>query len=212
MLPSILRGRPRRNHGPPPVPPIPNNGSEIVWTPGQDTTAYESAVVELLNNERPESTRRALDPKIDQYYSYCDQAYPDDRYKYILNEKYVFRFMFYQVMRSQRKRGGRRSTRPPAGYFDYADYQSVMDKYSNWTTSPNVTTPPVHSRALILPHRFCFKNIKYRSDRCFSFRDSSLGCFGSGTSMVFNCSISFCTASSPFFPNISNPFFSGYWL
>ena len=113
MLPSIPRGRPRRNHGPPPVPPIPNNGSDIVWTPGQDTTAYESAVVELLNNERPESTRRALDPKIDQYYSYCDQAYPDDRYKYILNEKYVFRFMFYQVMRSQRKRGGRHSTRPP---------------------------------------------------------------------------------------------------
>ena len=139
MIPRAPRGRPRRNQGPPTEPPIPDNGENIVWAPNDNST-YQTAVVELLAHDRPESTKKAYDPKIDEYYSFCELAYPNDRFACALNEKTVFKFMFYQVMRGKKKRGGRRH-RQAARVFDIELYNTIMAKYDHWIQSPNITPP-----------------------------------------------------------------------
>ena len=97
------------------------------WNPPQDDSHLYAAVQDYSWQAMPPNTRLAYASKEKQYHAYCDACYPHDSFRYILNESYVFKFLFYQAMRSRKKRGGRKSR--SGVVFDHDDYKAVMAKH-----------------------------------------------------------------------------------
>lgn len=103
------------------------------WVPTSirhDTSVFEQAVLRQISDSRPTSTRYARDPKIAEFYAYCQTVFCNDRYMNNIDSVKVYKFMFYQAMREPRQRGGGKNR--PCMKFDHADYLSVTGKYSEW--------------------------------------------------------------------------------
>ena len=119
--------------------PIEDVANTTFSPPPPDNTHLELAAIELQSNARPPNTRLAYDKRVQEYYAYCDHCYPHDQFRYTLKYEYVYPFFFYQVMRGQRKRGGRKTS---AGVvFDADDYDAVMLDNADWYRS-KVGLPP----------------------------------------------------------------------
>ena len=120
----------------------PTTSPIMEWVPTSitdDTSAYEQAVLHQISSSRPTSTRKAHDPKIEEFYEYCRSVYPLDPFCNNLDDKKVYKFMFYQSMREPRQRGGGKN-RPRIG-FDRADYDSILEKYRFDSTEPPPEPP-----------------------------------------------------------------------
>jgi Centromere DNA-binding protein complex CBF3 subunit, domain 2 len=91
-------------------------------------------VLQLREDCRPANTARTQDPKVLEYFGFCDVHYSHDPYKYVLESNKVYRFMWYQSFREQRKRGGtkgERAARASGHYFDSAEYDTIMAGFMN---------------------------------------------------------------------------------
>ena len=94
------------------LPPAP-----VVASPGQMDVqpSLEQAVQRVRNVYRPESSKSIYEGKTTEYFEYCDFAYPNDPYAKILDAGKMYKFMFYQTFREQKKRGGARGTGGTSG-------------------------------------------------------------------------------------------------
>ena len=94
----------------------------------------EQTVLELREEYRPENSANQQDPKILEFFHFCDLVYAHDPYKYTLSCEKVYRFMFYQCFREQKSKGGTkamRAARAQGHYFDHAAYQQVMQGFDS---------------------------------------------------------------------------------
>ena len=55
----------------------------------------------------PANTQKAMDPKVKEYFCYCDLVYPSDPFKYTLEYMKVYKFMCYQAIWEQKPQGGK---------------------------------------------------------------------------------------------------------
>ena len=51
---------------------------------------------------------KAHQPKVAEYFEFCDEIYSKEHYKYHLTFEKVYRFMYYQAFRPLKPRGGKR--------------------------------------------------------------------------------------------------------
>jgi hypothetical protein len=70
----------------------------------------EQAVLAMQREYTPDSSNDIYDNKTKEYFQYCNCCYPFDHYNKVLDANKLYRFMFYQAFRSQKKRGGTRVT------------------------------------------------------------------------------------------------------
>ena len=124
------------NPYPPPPPPPPRYVPQEV---SHGTAHLERAVQQFMADERPENTKKAIDTKIKEFFRYCEEIYTYDPHRYHLEPIKVYRFMFYQAMRSHRPRGGK--NRVPV-VFDKQEFNAVMDHYSKWMSENSGLPPP----------------------------------------------------------------------
>lgn len=94
----------------------------------------EQTVLHLREELRPVNTAKAQDPKVLEYFQFCDIHYGHDPYKYVLECNKVYRFIWYQCFREQRKKGGtkaERLARSEGNYFHNEEYEAVMAEFRN---------------------------------------------------------------------------------
>lgn len=92
----------------------------------------------MMDQIRKKGTKSTLQNKITEYREYCEAVYKDDLYKHVLNQSKVYRYMFYQISREQKPRGGSKKKKKK---FDHADYKKVMKQYDADPDAPNVVIP-----------------------------------------------------------------------
>jgi Centromere DNA-binding protein complex CBF3 subunit, domain 2/Transcriptional activator of glycolytic enzymes len=83
----------------------------------------------ILTDARPTNTRKALDPKQQEFEQFCDYIGGNDIYRYNLNFDKVYKFLYYQTFREKKKAGGDRAARKRGEYFNIEDYRSVVNYY-----------------------------------------------------------------------------------
>ena len=98
----------------------------------------ERSLCALNESLRPTNTSKAHEPKIEEFFEFCDSVYSEHPYKYILSYEKVFRFMFYHAFRNLKKRGGRRVG---VARFDYTGYREVMSNFTGDPRSPGDNGP-----------------------------------------------------------------------
>ena len=101
----------------------------------------EQAVLAMQHEYTPDSSNDIYDNKTKEYFQYCNCCYPLDYYNKVLDANKLYRFMFYQAFRSQKKRGGKRVTQNSIR-FDLADYNEMTQKYQTWMTGNSNAEPP----------------------------------------------------------------------
>ena len=72
------------------------------------TVQMQQAVVELNESFRPSNTSKAHQPKVAEFFEFCDEIFSREHYKYHLTFDKVYRFMYYQAFRPLKPRGGKR--------------------------------------------------------------------------------------------------------
>jgi hypothetical protein len=102
----------------------------------------EQTVLRITYEYRPDSTTTVYDSKSNKYFQYCTSFYPNDPYAKVLSQYKVYRFMFYQSFRNQKKRGGKSEDRATGTKFSRADYDEVMGRYENFFSSDNNRAAP----------------------------------------------------------------------
>jgi hypothetical protein len=107
-----------------PGPVLPNPNTTNV------TVQLRENVWRLLEGDEPENTRKAMEPKMKEFFYYCATIYPHDPHSSILTKEKIYNFMFYLAFREAKKKGGRRPSRrtseeeePP---FDVDNYRLVL--------------------------------------------------------------------------------------
>ena len=78
---------------------------------------------------RPTNTAKAVDPKIEEYFQFCEAVYPSDPYKYTLCYEKVYRFMWYTCFREKKTRAYTKHQRMEGIQFDVAGYNKIMSKF-----------------------------------------------------------------------------------
>jgi hypothetical protein len=104
------------------------------------TSRMEQSVLDVREKFRPEQTADVYDNKTQEYLQFALHVYPLDPYRNSLNAEKIYRFMFYQTFRGQKKRGGKR--RISDVFFDSHDYDSVMDNFDTWWRGGRVGEAP----------------------------------------------------------------------
>ena len=125
---------PPRNPGPSPhmaacMPPVFLSPAPSV--PNGEALSVQELVIREINlaNRKP-NTMKAYDPKVLEYYSFCDHVYMHDHVsiRYTVDDKKMFSFLFYHAMRNKYSVGGKNRTRC-ANRFDPADYDTVWQQF-----------------------------------------------------------------------------------
>ena len=93
-----------------------------------DNEIFTRVVNEQTEDERPENTRAAYDPKVTEFHEFCDKLFPSlsAASRYLVTPDKVYNFLFYQCYRTKRK-----TRKTSSNFFDYNDYQDVLAKYRN---------------------------------------------------------------------------------
>ena len=104
--------------------------------PPQLTTHLQQAVLRGLEENRGAGSGVAYDSARQEYREFCASVYPDDEFKFLVNDEKAFYFMFYTAMREQKPRGGNRKRKTPGAadtaLFNRADYDAVLLRYHVW--------------------------------------------------------------------------------
>ena len=124
------------------------------------------AIVQLRANGKPTNTVKAFQPKMEEYEQFCEQCYPDDNFKYCLDESKLYRFMYYQAFREKKKAGGNKEALASGSRFDVEEYRQIMNSYADAgriatgggsAVFPQPTNPI--SRATFDQYKACMKMI-----------------------------------------------------
>jgi Centromere DNA-binding protein complex CBF3 subunit, domain 2 len=109
-------------------------------------SALEQAVLEMSESLWPGNTQKAFDPKIDEYFQFCNYVYPHDLYRYNLSYDKVYRFMFYVAFRNNKTKAGTKESRKARReavkngiHFDPESYNNVMSTFRGITTGAEIT-------------------------------------------------------------------------
>lgn len=107
----------------------------ILQTPNafEQNSSLEQLVLHMREESRPDNTRKTQDPKVLEYFQFCDIEYPHDPYRHILSCGPVYRFMWFQCFREQRKKGGtkaQRVARAEGNFFEVEEYNEVMKEFN----------------------------------------------------------------------------------
>lgn len=98
----------------------------------RDTETMKNTIERVSKQSRKHNTAACYDPKINEYYGFCDHRYHnttlDSRYT-VTSEK-LFHFLFYQAMRNKYERGGKKRKQPHG--FDCSDYDAVINRYNEY--------------------------------------------------------------------------------
>jgi hypothetical protein len=140
MAPLRPRGRPSRTSQQPSPPSTTTRLTQPEET-GLDSR-LEQTVLRITSEYRPDSTSSIYDAKSQEYFQYCTSLYPNDPYAMVLGQYKVYRFIFYQSFRDQKKRGGSKESRTNGTRFVRSDYDAVMAKYQGWMDSADGSSPP----------------------------------------------------------------------
>jgi hypothetical protein len=124
-------------------PDVEHHGSPILGPPPPTTTHLQQAVLRGLDEYRGEGSKVAYDSCRQEYREFCKSLYPNDEFKFLVNDHKAFLFMFYCAMREQKKKGGKRK-RPGevTELFNRADYDSVLERYAVWWDTDNTGELP----------------------------------------------------------------------
>jgi hypothetical protein len=109
-------------------------------------SALEQAVLEMSESLWPSNTQKAFDPKIDEYFQFCNYVYPHDLYRYNLSYDKVYWFMFYVAFRNNKTNAGTKESRKARReavkngiHFDPESYNNVMSTFQGATTGAEIT-------------------------------------------------------------------------
>ena len=88
-----------------------SNGDGSLLSPNQTgaTTRMAEFVSKARKSQQRTNTSIAYDPKQKEFELFCEAEYAEDQHKYSVDADKVYRFMFYQAFREQKKRGGRQN-------------------------------------------------------------------------------------------------------
>lgn len=93
----------------------------------------EQAVLEMSEALRPDATQKAFDPKIEEFFGFCDLLYPTDLYRCNLTHDKVHEFMFFVSFRDNKNKTGTKESRKArkeavlrGEHFDLEDYRRVI--------------------------------------------------------------------------------------
>jgi hypothetical protein len=134
LIVDRLRSPPRRYTTTTTTSPGGTQRTAVIAHPDENelNSYLEQTVLHLREELRPVNTARAQDPKVLEYFQFCDIHYSHDPYRYVLECNKVYRFIWYQCFRNQRKKGGtkeERVARAQGNYFDNAEYEAVMSEF-----------------------------------------------------------------------------------
>jgi hypothetical protein len=101
----------------------------------------EQTVLAIQREYTPDNSNDIYDNKTKEYFQFCDYCYPTDNYNKVLEANKLYRFMFYQAFRNQKKRGGKRVTENSIR-FDPVDYNLITTKYQTWMLGNSNVEPP----------------------------------------------------------------------
>ena len=130
-----------RNQRDLPLDPSPLPALQTPANAGQ-TQALRIGVHNLLAQEVPENTRKAQDPKKDEYRNFCKELWPHDDNATVLTHEKVYRFMYYQAFREQKPRGGSKKEGEGKGEFNFEAYKKVMNVTDNTALTATVQELP----------------------------------------------------------------------
>jgi hypothetical protein len=112
-------------------------------------TNLEHVVADLQESERCQNTQKAHDPKMLEFFAFCDLLYPDDPYMYILCCKKVYRFMWYQCFCKKKKSGGDKEKIARGEYFNLEAYKDLMREFRAGPSHAQIVFPtPKHPIAI----------------------------------------------------------------
>lgn len=108
------------------------------------TTAHLQQAVQMgLDEYRGEGSKVAYDSCRQEYREFCESLYPNDEFKFLVNDEKAFFFIFYTAMREQKPRGGKRKRPGEVGtLFNRADYDAVLERYAVWWDTDNTSELP----------------------------------------------------------------------
>ena len=119
----------------------------------------EVATLELRDGMKPANTSKTMEPKIEEFFQFCEKVYPNDQHNYNLDYEKVYRFMWYQAFREQKDQKSVRAARANGVYFDYATYKSMMDRFN----ADNPQAYPIPSKPIgkctFNMYKACFRRI-----------------------------------------------------
>jgi Centromere DNA-binding protein complex CBF3 subunit, domain 2 len=97
----------------------------------------------FVHNERqvgrPENSQRVYEPKITEFELFCDHVYPHCQFRYNMDGEKFYKFLFWTAFREQKKRGGKKTDKPPV--FDADAYDEVCASFSNGSVVVNYPNP-----------------------------------------------------------------------
>ena len=137
----------RRNGGIPPnlVSPVANkrpgddNPPAVLPDPttfGEETRMQQS-VLNLADSLKPPNSSKSIDSKIQEYFEFVDHVCGgNDPYRYVLRNDNMYKFMFFQTFRGQKKRGGNRELLKAGLVFESSVYDEFRQRYRDTPTVP----------------------------------------------------------------------------
>ena len=117
--------------------------------------------MELRDSSRPTNTAKTMEPKIEEFFQFCEKVYPNDHHKYNLDYEKVYRFMWYQAFREQKDHKAVRLARARGEYFDYETYKRMMEKFNTDTVETigyPVPSKPI-GKCTFNMYKACFRRI-----------------------------------------------------
>lgn len=134
LLLTMSSSHSRNSRNPPLVPMAYQEGTgtnPVVpdQMPGQNLDNYTEAVRQMEEQNRPENTRLAYNPKMDEWAEFCDYRFPtySPQIRYLVTKEKSYEFLFYQAMRSKKPTGG--SCSRGNNRFSKDDYEATMARY-----------------------------------------------------------------------------------
>ena len=87
-------------------PPVPHHHGPPLLGPPMPTAHLQQAVLRGIEENRGTGSGVAYDSARQEYREFCESLYPNDEFKFLVNDEKAFLFMFYTAMREQKPRGG----------------------------------------------------------------------------------------------------------
>jgi Centromere DNA-binding protein complex CBF3 subunit, domain 2 len=136
LISSRIRSPPRRYAKQTTISPGGTERISLIVHPNENelNSNLEQTILHLREELRPENTAKAQDPKVMEYFHFCDIHYGHDPYRYSLECNKVYRFMWYQCFREQKQKGGTKAARiarTRGEYFNNEEYEAVMAQFQN---------------------------------------------------------------------------------
>ena len=114
----------------------------------KEISRMEQLVMDQQDEYAPENSDKIYTGKTLEFEQFCDYVYPRDHYKYVVKPDKLYRFMFYQTFREQKKKGGNSKKRKSMIRFDPSDYDLVMQTYNNYWEQRDLSLVPQPKKQL----------------------------------------------------------------